>query len=371
MVDYLFANNYKSFVNFKVEFGRLNLVLGKNGSGKSNVFTLIFSLLEIVRGNNNALGTFFSPTSLTRWTKSRIQTFELGLSDPEHKYNYKLEIEQNLDLFQSKIISEKITCDNHILYQMEEGTAILYDDDAKGMAVLTDNNISGISFAPIDSKHQLLAKFKNTVNSILLCSPDPKAMTGLVEKEEFGAKVNFSNIASIYASIVQTDTDVYSEFMSVLKEIFPNLKRFTISMDPLGRKLQAVYEYNNVPCLYAFAELSDGEKMIFSLYLLLYGFIKKGYTVLLDEPDNYLSLREIQPWCTEIENEISDFGQCIMISHHPEIIDHLAAMNGIWMSRLRSGESVVTKEPQSKLNNNADLLKYSEMIARGLLDEET
>ena len=87
----------------------------------------------------------------------------------------------------------------------------------------------------------------------------------------------------------------------------------------------------------------------------------------MDEPDNYLSLREMQPWCINVERELSEDGQCIMISHHPEIIDYMAETDGIWMTRIASGESRIIDKPN--IGVNEDLLTYSEMIARGLLDE--
>ncbi|WP_026664629.1 AAA family ATPase [Butyrivibrio sp. FC2001] len=368
MIDYLNANNYKSFVNFKIEFKQVNLILGKNGSGKSNIFSLTFSLLELIRGNKEAMRLFFSPLTLTRWTNSKIQTFELGLSDTSHKFTYVVEIEQDIYKNQSTIISEKVTCDGKTLYQLSKGSAVLFDDDFTGTSVLTDSSVSGVSYAPFDNNHTLIFGFKSVVNSIIFCSPDPKAMVDTVINEELGAKVNFSNIASVYAYAVQSDPEVYSELMDTLKEIYPDLRKYRINVNQFGRRLEAEYQHKDVLCSYSFSELSDGERMTFSLYLLLYGFIKKGYTVLLDEPDNYLSLREIQPWCTEIESEISENGQCLMISHNPEVIDYFAVANGIWLSRLSSGESTIVDDPL-KNKDNKDLFTYSELIVRGMLDE--
>lgn len=368
MINYLYVNNYKSFVNFRIEFDQINLILGKNGSGKSNIFYLIFAIVSLIRGNNNTLSQYFTTSTSTRWLKSNIQTFELGLSDNEHKYVYSLEIEQDSDKQVSRILSEKVVCDDHILYKMMNGDAALYDDDFYGTSVLTDNSVSGISFAPLDSKHTHLNGFRRVIDEIVLCVPDPKAMDANVKNEELGSRVNFSNIASIYAGLVQTDTDVYSDLVDTLKAINPDLQKIRIAINPFGRHLMVEYQYKDVPCPFSFNELSDGEKMTFALYLLLYGYVKKGYTVLLDEPDNFLSLREIQPWCIEMENEIEDGGQCIMISHHPEIIDYLAASDGIWMSRLHSGESVIVDDPH-KDSDNTELLKYSELIARGVSDE--
>ena len=118
MIKYLYANNYKSFVNFRINFDQLNLLIGQNGSGKSNVFYLIACLRDLIQGQNMALFTGFPASTKTRWLKSDIQTFELGLSEEEHKYVYKLEIEQNAENNTTKIISEKVECNGILLYQM-------------------------------------------------------------------------------------------------------------------------------------------------------------------------------------------------------------------------------------------------------------
>lgn len=89
--------------------------------------------------------------------------------------------------------------------------------------------------------------------------------------------------------------------------------------------------------------------------------------MLLDEPDNYISSREIQPWCMAAEEILNEQGQCVLISHHPEVIDYLAETKGLWMTRNKSGESRITDPP--RIEDNGELLTYSQMIARGLLDE--
>ena len=45
----------------------------------------------------------------------------------------------------------------------------------------------------------------------------------------------------------------------------------------------------------------------------------------------------------------------------------MAETDGIWLSRLSSGESKIMDKPDVGINE--ELLTYSEMISRGLLDE--
>jgi len=48
---------------------------------------------------------------------------------------------------------------------------------------------------------------------------------------------------------------------------------------------------------FEFADLSDGQRQLIVLYTILESLRNETYSVLLvDEPDNFISLREIQPW---------------------------------------------------------------------------
>ncbi|MBR3307221.1 MAG: AAA family ATPase [Lachnospiraceae bacterium] len=363
MIKYLFANNYKTFVNFKVDFGRSSLLIGKNGSGKSNVLTLIASIRDVVMGGR-AVRELFPATTVTRWMKSNIQTFELGLSDDDHDYVYRLEIEQSSE---TRVLSERVYCDSKVIYQKTDGSAEVYDDDLHADRVLADSASSGIAFAPTDSRHSLLKGFRSLIGSIILCTPNPKTMSDLVQNDVFIPTIDFSNIASTFWGVVLLDPDVYRELADTFGEMSSGFTKARIAVEPFGKHLALDYMYKDVSCTYLFSELSDGEKMLFALYILLYGYIGKGMTVLLDEPDNYVSLREIQPWCINLERKLEEAGQCIIVSHHPEIINYMAETDGIWLSRLSSGESKIMDKPDVGINE--ELLTYSEMISRGLLDE--
>ena len=367
MIDYLYANNYKSFVNFRIDFSRSNLLIGKNGVGKSNVFTLIASIRDVVIGGGRVLEVLFPSWTCTRWMKSNIQTFEIGISDTEDRYVYRLEIEHDVDHMKSGILSEHVTCNGDTLYQMVNGNAEVFDDEHNVNRVLADTNMSGTALVPIKNTFSKLNRFRDQMASIILCTPNPKNMPDAVQNDVFIPQQDFSNIASTFAGVVLTDPEIYGDLAETFKVISPGFCKARISVDHLFKRLILDYKYKDVACSYYFNELSDGERMLFALYILLYGFIKQGKTILLDEPDNYLSLKEIQPWCINVEKELGEAGQCIMISHHPESIDYMAETGGIWMTRLSTGESKIAEDPT--IGGNEDLLTYSEMIARGLIDE--
>ena len=367
MIKYIYANNYKSFVNFRVEFSQLSLVLGKNGSGKSNLLRLIFHIRNLIMGSNRVLEEAFPITSLTRWVKSNIQTFELGIEENGKEYIYVLEVEHDRDINKSQILMEQVTCDGKLVFLTKDGKTVLYEGDSE-ISLLADTSFSGISLIPGDSKYSSISTFKKAIAAIILCIPDPKRMVSLVQNDVFLPLVDFSNIGSAYAGLMQLDMDICNEIMDKYRGVDASFQKVRMNLTSFGKALTFDYKYNDFVGSYDFTELSDGEKVIFSLYVLLVGYAKRGMTVLLDEPDNFISIRELQPWCQELEAELSDDGQCILISHNSEIIDYMAESNGICLSRLKSGESTIVSL-EKVVGDNKDLLNYSELMARGVFDE--
>lgn len=370
MIDYIFINNYKSFVNFRTDFNQLNLLMGKNGAGKSNLLLIVKDLCAFIRGGLGVnTATIFSYSAKTRWMNSNIQTFEVRMSDKEHTYLYRLEIEQDKERNYGVVSLEKVMCDDKLIYHTDKGVTRVYDDNGLNERIAyTDMTMSGVNVVPADEAHNLLHSFKNVVNRIVYCSIDPKRMYDYIENDISGPNYDFSNIASTFVALQMLYPDSYQDIKAAMQEIDPTFQGVHTMLAQSGKYLAADYLFDGVKVTLRFDELSDGEKMLFALYLILYGLEKNGFVVLLDEPDNYISLREIQPWCVEMENLIQGENQMIIVSHHPEMIDYLATSYGIWFDRLKSGESVVVDDPYYK-KEEAQFMTYSELIARRVIDE--
>ena len=77
---------------------------------------------------------------------------------------------------------------------------------------------------------------------------------------------------------------------------------------------------------YRLGQLSDGQRALIALYCLLRfcdGRAAKA-SLFVDEPDNYISLREVQPWVVALSEALGDtLEQAVIISHHPVTIDYL------------------------------------------------
>jgi predicted ATPase len=113
----------------------------------------------------------------------------------------------------------------------------------------------------------------------------------------------------------------------------------------------------------AFDQLSDGQRQLLMLYTLLEVFVRAGSTLCIDEPENFVALRELQPWVWRLENSIEKHGgQCILASHHPEIIDRLDVANIVLLSRDGDGTTQALPFPTESVGE--DMLTASEVLAR-------
>ena len=102
--------------------------------------------------------------------------------------------------------------------------------------------------------------------------------------------------------------------------------------------------------------------MLIALYVLLHCAVTEDSTLLIDEPDNFIALSEIQPWLLKLLDRVDEHNaQVILVSHHPELLNQLAGQGGVLLDRPNGGETrVLAFSPPDDSG-----LMPSEIIARG------
>ena len=83
-------------------------------------------------------------------------------------------------------------------------------------------------------------------------------------------------------------------------------------------------------------------------------------TVLLDEPDNFVGLPELQPWVLAMRELLDEEHQLVLISHHPEILSSSGEANGRYL--WRDNHTSPTRIGPLKVPEG---MSASEAIARG------
>jgi len=370
MLNRLYIDNYKCLVNFDVKPDNLSLFLGDNGSGKSTVFDVL-SKLQTFIGGNGKVDQIFESSDLCRWQTSKIQSFELNIESPNlgGEFLYRLTIEFTESGEKNRVREEQLLFQGEPLFEFKMGEIQLYRDDrSAGPKYPFDWSSSGLASIFPRNENKLLTWFKDQVQKMFIVHLIPPVM-----EEETGEHGETSllkmgeNFVSWYYSISQ-DQGLVNRLTNVLRDVIEGFDSF--KFEPYGKRyllLTRFYSENSSNVLsYRFSELSDGQRMLIVLYALLETAREGNYIYCLDEPENFISLPEIQPWINALQDVCyENRSQAILISHHPELIDLLAS-HSFWFERPNGLSTRLYQLPQASEKD----LRVSELIARRWIDHE-
>lgn len=360
MITRIYVDNFRSLVNFEWKPGRLALLIGGNGSGKSSVIDVLWSVRSLVV-EQGTIKDFFPPTSRTRWDKRLELTIELDVQIAAGSYRYRLTIEHSASEPKSRISAETLHRDDQPLMAFVGGELQLYrDSGAKGPTVTGDWSRSGLGAIAAGRENQHLTAFKQWMSTeVWFLRPDPRAMTARTDDEGEGVAGDLHDFASWLRREMTQNVAGIIHATNALRHVLDGFQSLQVSRS--GPRLEASFIPDGGPA-YAidFAELSYGQRQLCALYFLRHLVVFPGRLVILDEPDNYVTLREIQPWLADlVEVALAKDGpQIWLISHHPEFINQLAPAYGTRYFRARGPTRI---EPFV----GAAGLTSAEVVARG------
>jgi predicted ATPase len=365
MLKRIYIDNYKCLVNFELAFDEINLFLGPNGSGKSAVFDVLRKIQAFV-GGKDRVSELFKSVDLTRWQTSPTQSFELEIEGNGGVYKYQLGIEHEKSKQQARVAHERLWFNNNPLLKFESGEAHLYrDDHSEGPTYPFDWAQSAVATLPPRDDNTRLTWFKDRLKRFIVVQINPMMMSECSQQEETQLNDKMENFVSWYRYISDDQGKAF-ELTAELRKILDGFNHFKFA--EAGEKIRSLLlNFSGETGLsidYGFDQLSDGERVLIALYALVYHARSNGYTLCIDEPENFISLPEIQPWLILLYDLCSDGElQSLLISHHPELIDYLAVSAGYWFDR----DSNTPARAKKITEDDADGVPISKLVARGWL----
>ena len=371
MITRVYIDNFRCFTNFEVRPDRINLLIGNNGAGKSTFFEVLHNVVELVIFGA-AVEEAFPYHTRTLWDSRFIQRIELDISGSDGTYRYSLELAHDLVHQTVTMQRELVKYESRTLFVYENDVVNLHNNEGEfGTEVPYRGTRSFLSQLEARPENTILQRFIQLLGQIWLLKLDPTNIPPESLRESDSLDADGSNFASWYRHLSQEHPEDLPKLFEQLGETlsgFRTLKTVSIGKGGRKRELVASFGLNGSKTKYEvdFDDLSDGERAAIILYCILMDRDSRSRTLLLDEPENYVGLQLIQPWLVELADAIRDEGQLFVISHHPEVIDYLAADHALLFERPDGGPSRVRPKPFSRDEG----LKASELVTRGLLDAQ-
>lgn len=372
MIKRLFVDNYKCLVNFELPLQELSLLLGPSGVGKTSVLDIVYALRKLLSGEARVIDHDVFPTrTLTRWQSRERQVFEIQVLLNSETFTYHLEVDHERATKRARIHAERLLLEGNPLFECTDGEVQLYrDDHSKGPSYSVDWTESPLARVASRRDNIRLTSFLGFMRQVLVCRPYPPRFETVSANEAPLLARDAHNFADWYRHGIQEHPGLVAEYTRTLREVI-GCGFNEVRLERVGHETRALMvqfaEQTNSQTSYElrFDEISDGQRGLVLLYSLIHMAHDQGYTLFLDEPDNYVALREIQPWMMGLEDACGDtVAQAVISSHHPELIDYLGRENGVLLLRETSG-AIVTRRLNDVSNETDGGVELSELFARG------
>ena len=365
MLTRIYIDNFRCFVNFEYRPERKQLLLGANGTGKSSLIDAIRYVKRFIEGDENP----FTQSTRTRWQDKPLQVVEIEALLDRQKYEYRVEIRFDPETRQASVNLERLRVSGTTVFELVDGAVRFFSNDTnQATAVRMETTRSALHLSQLSNSHvRDFIKWMETVHCFRI-DVYPEMMDEMAVSEERRPDYEFNNLAGWYRHLVTAHPDQNAQFLESMKEVLDGFQALRFSSDEDGvKKLRADFTAPTRKRVnYSLSELSEGQRCLLALYMTLHFLIVHGDTVFIDEPDNFVALREIQPWLLAAEAALEDHNaQLILISHHPEILNQWASKYGLRFFREDNGH-VRTEKFKTDPNGN---LQPSELMARGWEDE--
>ena len=362
MIKKLYIDNFRCLVNFQIDLQANQLWLGGNGTGKSSVIEALSKIQRVLDGDSVA--DIFSADDLTLWQSKTAQTIAVTMTIDQDQYEYSLAVECEREQRRCRIKKAQLTWNKQQFFLFDGREAHLFrinrdtGQAEEGTHFSADWTRSVIPTIGDRDDNRPLTQFRRTVqNRWLLVHPIPALVEDIATGETNRLLPYAQNFASWYRHAIQENPEIGSEIFGTLKEVLPGFTSLSLPEFGDARRLTAKFKFGDI----RFRDLSDGQRQLVILYVIL-SLLRYTYSVLIiDEPDNFVCLREIQPWLQKLLDLCQETPerQVIVISHHPEVINQMVDGSEILFYRSEAGHT------QTKSYPVTEGLTAAETMARG------
>lgn len=369
MFKRIYIDNYRNLVNFSLHLEELTLLVGPNGVGKTSVLSSILAIRDLLTVSSKISDQRLFPTkTLTRWQEQDRQIFEIEALLKDDSFVYRLEVEHDRKGRRARIASEQLTAGEQPLFCFERGQVQLFrDNHSAGPVFRSDWTESALARVVPAEDNTRLTNFMEFMRNVIVCSLYPASFVPETSGDVGMLARDAHNFAGWYRSRQLERPDKVAELMGILKDVLDGFE--TIRFEKAGIETHALKVSFKTPqnlTSFYLDEISDGQRTLIALYSLIYIAEEKGWTLLLDEPENYVSLQEIQPWLMALRDACGErVAQAILCSHHPELIDYLGPDCGKILRVEANGH--VRVSDLKPADNAPQGIKLSESMARGWL----
>ncbi|TMQ08689.1 MAG: hypothetical protein E6J91_32585 [Deltaproteobacteria bacterium] len=303
MLRLLRADNFKCLDGFELRLDGHALLMGLNGSGKSTVVELLDRLRRFWVAGDKSTDCFPGSTR-TRWGSQQPQAFELHLETGGRALRLRVALGPADKGQPVRIVEEDIE-GLGISVHRSGGIRIAFEPpDIVQQQLLVPDELSVLPLG-FDKLTQLPGAVLavDDAASFLPFRIEPATMETMVQAPSGVLRFDGRNFSCWLLARQRYFPDTYRGIARRAAEVLNGFVGFEFV--PEGDQFRLITRWrstkhsgggpNGATRSYDIGELSDGQRLILVLSALVEVAGQRELAIILDEPDNYVALQEIQP----------------------------------------------------------------------------
>jgi predicted ATPase len=328
----LHVRGFKSIRDQRLEFDSLNVFIGGNGAGKSNLVG-VFHLLNRVTNQQLQIYTGEAGGANALLHFGRKQTNILAVTTEFHTDDYG-----NVNIYDFRL---KPTDEDRFIFDVETSK---YWDKNRYPNYLLDELWSGHSEARIaESKKRIAEYIRSHLSSYRIyhfhdtSSSARVKQTGDLADNRF-LREDAANLAAFLYMLEKREPNHFQNIVDTVRQVAPFLKRFKLEPSALNPdKIRLEWEENGSDTYFSAAALSDGTLRFICLATLLLQ-PNPPSIILIDEPELGLHPAAIQV-LAGLLGSAATRTQLIVATQSVTLINQLRPEH-VWVVDRENGESV-------------------------------
>jgi predicted ATPase len=352
MIKKIRVKNFKSFKDLELNIGKVNILIGANGSGKSNFVQIFRFLRDIVKDGLEKAISIQGETKYLRNVNIDISEnllIEIMLATEEIPYSVFIEFTED-GYGYCKIVNN-----NHIVEykpNINGPGKTIYFNIEETLALNEKINIEksdGSKIALSEKQTSAQSEMGNSIDfkSICICNFDPKLSKMAVpifvkaDLEEDG-----SNLV-IFIKKILDDPEKKRMFLNLVSYLLPDIEDIKVD------KFTETHYYLRIKEKYSDKDylpaplISDGTINALGLIVALY--FQESPLIIIEEPDRGFHPSLISR-VIGMMKDAAEYGnkQIIVTTHSPEMVRHADPKNVLLVSRNEKGFSSIKKPYRKK-----------------------
>ncbi|KPA14227.1 recombinase RecF [Candidatus Magnetomorum sp. HK-1] len=351
---------FKSISDQSIDLGKINILIGANGAGKSNFISFFKMMNQMISGklqlfigiSGGADSLLFYASKLTTQIEG-----EISFSDQSASYTYKKQLIQ--------------TAQDTLIFKNESLLLLERDSQFKKIWESSDSGYKE-SMLSENPENQLCRQFKQIMAQCKYFQFHDTSETAKIKRnvyinDNLELHSDAGNLAAILYTLKHVNTAYYKRIVSTLQQIMPFFGDFALEENKLNKhQIVLNWKESRSDLIFGPYQLSDGSLRLMALVtLLMQPEEDMPETIIIDEPELGLHPHAIETIISLIRYA-SRYSQIIIATQSSEMLDYFG-LDEIIITDRTDQQTIFKRLDENKLKEWIKEYSMSELWRKNVI----